>query len=60
MLAALDGLPSRARTIVILRRFENLTYGQIAERLGISVSAVEKHMVRSMSALRAALGTTAD
>ena len=60
MLAALDGLPSRARTIIILRRFENLTYGQIAARLGISVSAVEKHMVRSMSALRAALGTTAD
>lgn len=60
MLVALDGLPPRARTIVILRRFENLTYRQIAERLDISVSAVEKHMVRSMSALRAALGTTSD
>lgn len=60
MLTALDGLPPRARTIVILRRFETLTYGQIADRLGISVSAVEKHMVRSMSALRAALGTTSD
>lgn len=60
MLAALDSLPPRARTIVILRRFESLTYGQIADRLGISVSAVEKHMVRSMSALRAALATTAD
>jgi RNA polymerase sigma-70 factor (ECF subfamily) len=60
MLVALDGLPPRARTIVILRRFENLTYRQIAERLDISVSAVEKHMVRSMSALRTALGTTTD
>jgi RNA polymerase sigma-70 factor (ECF subfamily) len=60
MLLALDGLPPRARTIVILRRFENLTYRQIAERLDISVSAVEKHMVRSMSALRTALGTTTD
>jgi RNA polymerase sigma-70 factor (ECF subfamily) len=60
MLVALDGLPPRARTIVILRRFENLTYRQIAERLDISVSAVEKHMVRAMSALRAALGTTSD
>lgn len=56
MLAALDALPPRARTIVILRRFENLTYAQIADRLGISVSAVEKHMVRSMSALRHDLG----
>ena len=43
----------RARAVVILRRFENLTYPQIARRLGISVSAVEKHMVRAMSALRA-------
>lgn len=60
MLAALDSLPPRTRTIVILRRFENLTYGQIADRLGISVSAVEKHMVRSMSALRSALGKTCD
>lgn len=56
MLAVLDALPPRARTIVILRRFENLTYAQIADRLGISVSAVEKHMVRSMSALRTGLG----
>lgn len=60
MLAALDALPPRARTIVILRRFENLTYAQIAERLGISVSAVEKHMVRSMSALRQDLGKISD
>jgi RNA polymerase sigma-70 factor (ECF subfamily) len=52
MLAALDALPPRARAVVILRRFENLTYPQIAQRLGISVSAVEKHMVRAMSALR--------
>lgn len=52
MLAALDALPPRARTVVILRRFENLTYPQIARRLGISVSAVEKHMVRAMAALR--------
>lgn len=60
MLAALNALPPRARTIVILRRFENLTYSQIADRLGISVSAVEKHMVRSMSALRLDLGKIAD
>jgi RNA polymerase sigma-70 factor (ECF subfamily) len=52
MLAALDALPPRARAVVILRRFENLTYPQIAQRLGISVSAVEKHMGRAMSALR--------
>lgn len=52
MLAALNALPPRAREVVILRRFENLTYPQIARRLGISVSAVEKHMARAMAALR--------
>jgi RNA polymerase sigma factor (sigma-70 family) len=52
MLAALNALPPRARQVVILRRFENLTYLQIARRLGISVSAVEKHMARAMAALR--------
>ncbi|MET4684294.1 RNA polymerase sigma factor [Brevundimonas faecalis] len=55
MLAILNTLPPRAREVVILRRFENLTYPQIADRLGISVSAVEKHMVRAMSALRVKL-----
>jgi len=59
-LAVLDALPPRARTIVLLRRFENLTLVQISERLGISVSAVEKHMVRAMSALRRDLGQGAD
>ena len=52
MLTALNALPPRARQVVILRRFENLTYLQIARRLGISVSAVEKHMTRAMTALR--------
>jgi len=52
MLTALNALPPRARQVVILRRFENLTYLQIARRMGISVSAVEKHMTRAMTALR--------
>lgn len=52
LLAALDTLPPRAQTIVMLRRFEDMSYAQIAKRLGISVSAVEKHMVRAMDALK--------
>lgn len=55
-LASLDALPPRSRTVVILRRFENLTHAQIADRLGISISAVEKHMERAMSVLRRDLG----
>lgn len=60
LLKVMNTLPPRARTIVILRRFENLTYAEIATRLGISVSAVEKHMVRAMLALRHATGKTDD
>lgn len=52
LLAALDTLPPRAQAVVMLRRFEDMSYAQIAKRLGISVSAVEKHMVRAMDALK--------
>jgi len=52
---ALKSLSPRARTIVVLRRFEDMSHAQIAARLNISVSAVEKHLVRSMAVLRNAL-----
>lgn len=54
-LAAMDGMPERTRTIFVLRRLEGMRYLEIAERLGLSVSAVEKHMVRAVEHL-AALG----
>jgi RNA polymerase sigma factor (sigma-70 family) len=53
---ALKSLSPRARTIVILRRFEDMSHAQIAAKLNISVSAVEKHLVRAMAVLRGALG----
>jgi len=46
--AALLGLPERTRTVFVLRRLEGQKCGDIAKRLGISVSAVEKHMVRAV------------
>jgi RNA polymerase sigma factor (sigma-70 family) len=46
--AALLGLPERTRTVFILHRLEGQRYRDIATRLGISVSAVEKHMVRAI------------
>ena len=42
--AILMELPERTRTIFILRRMEGMRFADIAARLGISVSAVEKHM----------------
>jgi RNA polymerase sigma-70 factor (ECF subfamily) len=54
-LAILQTMPERTRTVFVLRRMEGMRYRDIAERLGISVSAVEKHMVRAVEYL-AALG----
>jgi len=55
-LQALDGLPPRCRSVFLLQRYDGLTYSAIAMRLGISVSAVEKHMMRALMHLDATLG----
>lgn len=50
-LAVLKALPPRTRQIFVLHRFEDMTYPRIASSLGISKSAVEKHMIRALKAL---------
>lgn len=47
-LHALDELPPRCREVFLLQRYEGLTYSAVAQRLGISVSAVEKHMMKAL------------
>lgn len=49
--AALLELPERTRVIFVLRRIEGLKCKDVARRLNISVSAVEKHMARAMAHL---------
>lgn len=51
--AALLSLPERTRTVFVLRRLEGYSYRDIAAHLGISVSAVEKHLVRALQHLSA-------
>ena len=46
--AALLSLPERTRTVFVLRRLEGYRHADIAAHLGISVSAVEKHMVKAI------------
>lgn len=48
---ALLELPERTRTIFILRRLEGMRYQDIAQRLGISLSLVEKQMARAVAYL---------
>ena len=47
-IAALQSLPERTRDIFLLRRLDGLAYRDLAIRFNISVSAVEKHMVRAV------------
>jgi RNA polymerase sigma factor (sigma-70 family) len=47
-IAALLSLPERTRTIFLLRRLEDYKVRDIARHLGLSVSAVEKHLVRAV------------
>lgn len=54
-LEALDQLPPRCRQVFLLQRYEGLTYTSIAKRLQISVSAVEKHMMRALLHFQARL-----
>jgi RNA polymerase sigma factor (sigma-70 family) len=48
---ALQELPERTRTVFVLHRMEELRQTEIARRLGISVSAVEKHMIKAVAYL---------
>ena len=53
--AALLSQPRRSLDVFVLHRYEGLTYRAIAERFAISVSAVEKHMMRILLACDEAL-----
>ena len=41
---AIAGLPERTRIVFLLHRADDLTYRQIAKRLGVTVWTVEYHM----------------
>lgn len=45
---AFDRLPPRCREVVWMRRVEELSQRQVAERLGISEKMVEKHIANGM------------
>lgn len=49
---ALGKLPARCRTIFELSRYDNLTYAEIAQRLGLSVKTVEAQMGKALRILR--------
>ncbi len=58
--AALQELNTRTREIFMLHRLEQKTYAQIAAAFLISVSAVEKHMIKALAHLARRLGERDD
>jgi RNA polymerase sigma-70 factor (ECF subfamily) len=52
---AIDALPDKCREVFRLHRFSGLSYPQIAAQVGISVSTVEKHVIKALAACRAHL-----
>ena len=56
LLAALNQLPERTRQVFVLCRVEGMRQGAVARRLGVSVSSVEKHMMKAIAHLAVRLG----
>jgi RNA polymerase sigma-70 factor (ECF subfamily) len=48
----IDQLPKKCREVFLLSRNEHLSHKLIAERLGISVSTVEKHIGKALQIIR--------
>lgn len=52
---ALRAMPPRTRRIFLMHRLRCLTYGEIAEQLGIGDKGVEYHMMRALARCRRAV-----
>jgi RNA polymerase sigma factor (sigma-70 family) len=48
---ALDAVSRRTRDVLFMQRLDGLSYAQIAQRLGVSISAVEKHIASALAIL---------
>lgn len=56
VIEALNELPARTREVFVLCRVEGLRQKAVARRLGVSVSAVEKHMIKAIAHLAVRFG----
>ena len=56
----IDQLPTNQRAVLVLAKFEGLSYREIAETLDISLGAVESRLFRAMRRLVAASEATKD
>jgi RNA polymerase sigma-70 factor (ECF subfamily) len=54
---ALDRLPDNCRQAFLLHRSSGLSYSEIAQELGVSVSSVEKYILQALKACRKELAS---
>ena len=52
---AIESLPDQCKEIFLLNRDDNLTYKEIAEKMGVSVNTVKTQMTRALQKLRSKL-----
>lgn len=53
--SAIAQLPEKQRTVFLMNRMDKMTYAEIAERLELSVKAVEKRMSQALAKMRKVL-----
>lgn len=52
LVEAVNRLPPKCQAVFVLRKFEDMSHGEIAERLGISRNMVEKHLRNALQKLQ--------
>lgn len=52
LVACIDSLDSKYRTIIILRYYDNMSINEIAQTLGINVNAVKKRIERAKKMIK--------
>ncbi|WP_139982227.1 SigE family RNA polymerase sigma factor [Nocardioides litoris] len=58
LLAALDGLAPKDRTVLVLRYLEDLSVEETADRMGCSPGAVRSRSLRALDRIRPLLGSS--
>lgn len=56
LMAAVERLPPPAATAFRLHKFEGLTHGEVAARMGVSRSSVEKYIMTALRSLLSEVG----
>ncbi len=57
LMAAIEKFPPKCRQAFVLRRFQDMSLREIAQRMNISVKAVERHITTALALLQKKIGS---